>query len=35
MREGGRLADVAPTMLALTGVDIPEEMSGTPIVCVT
>lgn len=30
-REGGRLSDVAPTMLHLMGMEIPEEMSGTPI----
>jgi 2,3-bisphosphoglycerate-independent phosphoglycerate mutase len=28
IREGGTLADVAPTMLALAGVAKPEEMTG-------
>ncbi|BDY07047.1 2,3-bisphosphoglycerate-independent phosphoglycerate mutase [Ferrimonas sp. YFM] len=32
VREGGRLSDVAPTMLHLMGLEIPEEMTGTPIV---
>jgi 2,3-bisphosphoglycerate-independent phosphoglycerate mutase len=31
VREGGVLADVAPTMLMLLGMDIPDEMTGTPI----
>jgi 2,3-bisphosphoglycerate-independent phosphoglycerate mutase len=31
VREGGVLADVAPTMLMLLGMDIPNEMTGTPI----
>lgn len=31
-REGGRLSDVAPTMLHLLGLDQPEEMTGSPIV---
>ncbi|TKB46252.1 2,3-bisphosphoglycerate-independent phosphoglycerate mutase [Ferrimonas sediminicola] len=32
VREGGRLSDVAPTMLHLMGLAIPEEMTGIPIV---
>ena len=28
LREGGRLADIAPTALALLGLDIPSEMTG-------
>ncbi|WP_462380999.1 2,3-bisphosphoglycerate-independent phosphoglycerate mutase [Pseudomonas sp. Marseille-QA0892] len=32
IREGGILADVAPTMLTLMGLPVPEEMSGTSIV---
>ena len=32
MREGGVLADVAPTMLTLMGLPIPEEMTGTSII---
>ncbi|WP_313739769.1 2,3-bisphosphoglycerate-independent phosphoglycerate mutase [Pseudomonas sp.] len=31
VREGGVLADVAPTMLTLLGMDIPAEMTGTSI----
>ena len=31
VREGGVLADVAPTMLMLLGMEIPTEMTGTPI----
>ncbi|WP_312932152.1 2,3-bisphosphoglycerate-independent phosphoglycerate mutase [Pseudomonas sp.] len=31
VREGGVLADVAPTMLSLLGMAIPEEMTGTSI----
>jgi 2,3-bisphosphoglycerate-independent phosphoglycerate mutase len=31
VREGGVLADVAPTMLTLMGLDIPKEMTGTSI----
>ena len=31
VREGGVLADVAPTMLMLLGMEIPQEMTGTPI----
>lgn len=30
-RSGGRLSDVAPTMLHLMGLEIPQEMTGTPI----
>lgn len=31
LREGGRLADIAPTMLHIMGVPIPSEMTGTPL----
>jgi 2,3-bisphosphoglycerate-independent phosphoglycerate mutase len=31
-RDGGTLADLAPTMLALMGIDQPEEMTGEPLV---
>jgi 2,3-bisphosphoglycerate-independent phosphoglycerate mutase len=32
LRDGGILADVAPTVLALLGQDQPAEMTGTPLV---
>ena len=32
MREGGRLSDIAPTMLYLKGMEIPAEMTGKSIV---
>ena len=32
VREGGTLADIAPTMLALAGVERPAEMTGEPLV---
>ncbi|MBQ57325.1 MAG: phosphoglycerate mutase (2,3-diphosphoglycerate-independent) [Pseudomonadaceae bacterium] len=32
LREGGVLADVAPTMLTLMGLEVPAEMTGTSIV---
>jgi 2,3-bisphosphoglycerate-independent phosphoglycerate mutase len=32
IREGGVLADVAPTMLTLMGLPVPEEMTGTSLV---
>lgn len=32
LREGGVLADIAPTMLKLAGIKQPEEMSGEPLV---
>jgi 2,3-bisphosphoglycerate-independent phosphoglycerate mutase len=32
LREGGVLADVAPTMLTLMGLPIPQEMTGTSII---
>lgn len=32
--EGGRLCDIAPTMLTLMGLDIPAEMTGQPIITV-
>ena len=28
LRDGGELADIAPTVLALLGLDPPEQMSG-------
>jgi 2,3-bisphosphoglycerate-independent phosphoglycerate mutase len=31
LREGGRLADIAPTILELMGLPIPEEMTGEPL----
>ena len=31
LREGGRLADIAPTMLAMMGCTQPPEMSGTSL----
>lgn len=31
LREGGRLADLAPTVLALMGLETPEEMTGTSL----
>ena len=31
LRSGGRLADVAPTVLELMGLPIPEEMTGQPL----
>ncbi|RLV58745.1 2,3-bisphosphoglycerate-independent phosphoglycerate mutase [Parashewanella curva] len=32
INEGGRLSDLAPTMLSLMGEAIPEEMSGQPLI---
>lgn len=32
MREGGRLSDIAPTMLYLMGMEIPSEMTGKSII---
>ena len=32
IRDGGTLADVAPTLLALLGIERPEAMTGTPLV---
>ena len=32
LREGGRLADIAPTMLHMAGIPVPEEMTGTSII---
>ncbi len=32
LKEGGKLSDLAPTMLALTDMEIPAEMSGTILV---
>lgn len=32
LRDGGRLCDIAPTLLKLMGLDIPSEMTGSPLV---
>ena len=32
LKDGGRLSDIAPTILKLMGLDIPEEMTGKPLV---
>jgi len=32
LREGGRLADVIPTMLTMMGLPIPDEMTGTSLI---
>jgi len=32
LRQGGRLADVAPTALALMGLEKPKEMTGETLV---
>jgi 2,3-bisphosphoglycerate-independent phosphoglycerate mutase len=32
LREGGRLADIAPTMLDIMGLDKPEEMTGESLI---
>jgi len=32
LRAGGRLADIAPTMLAMMGLDKPEEMTGVSLI---
>ena len=32
LKDGGRLCDIAPTMLKLMGLEIPEEMTGKPLV---
>jgi 2,3-bisphosphoglycerate-independent phosphoglycerate mutase len=34
LRSGGRLADIAPTMLALLGITKPTEMTGTSLVAI-
>ena len=31
LRQGGRLADIAPTVLELLGLPIPEQMTGEPL----
>ncbi|HAJ3242041.1 TPA: 2,3-bisphosphoglycerate-independent phosphoglycerate mutase, partial [Escherichia coli] len=28
---GGKLSDIAPTMLSLMGMEIPQEMTGKPL----
>ncbi len=32
LREGGRLADLAPTALDMLGIDMPDQMSGTSLI---
>lgn len=32
LREGGKLADIAPTMLEIMGIDIPSEMTGESLI---
>ena len=32
LREGGRLADIAPTMLDLMGLNQPQEMDGKTLI---
>lgn len=32
LRDGGRLADIAPTMLEILGLDVPSEMDGTSLI---
>ena len=32
LREGGRLCDIAPTMLQILGMEQPEEMTGTSMI---
>ena len=32
LTDGGRLCDIAPTMLSLMGLDIPSEMTGRPLI---
>ena len=32
LREGGRLADIAPSMLKVMGIEQPEEMTGVSII---
>ena len=32
LREGGKLADIAPTMLEIMGVDVPAEMTGKSLI---
>jgi 2,3-bisphosphoglycerate-independent phosphoglycerate mutase len=31
LREGGKLCDIAPTMLGLLGIEVPKEMTGTSL----
>jgi 2,3-bisphosphoglycerate-independent phosphoglycerate mutase len=35
LRSGGRLADIAPTLLELMGLPIPAEMTGEPLLRVS
>ena len=32
LRHDGRLADIAPTILELMGLSVPEEMTGEPLI---
>lgn len=32
LREGGRLADIMPTMLTMMGLDVPDEMTGRSLI---
>ena len=32
LREGGRLADIAPTLLELMGLPAPKEMTGVSLI---
>jgi 2,3-bisphosphoglycerate-independent phosphoglycerate mutase len=32
LREGGRLADIVPTMLEILGIDQPAEMTGESLI---
>jgi 2,3-bisphosphoglycerate-independent phosphoglycerate mutase len=32
LKSGGKLADIAPTVLLLMGIEIPEEMTATPLI---
>ena len=32
LREGGRLADLAPTLLDMMGIETPEEMTGKSLI---
>ncbi|MFQ8602212.1 MAG: 2,3-bisphosphoglycerate-independent phosphoglycerate mutase, partial [Anaerovoracaceae bacterium] len=32
LKDGGRLCDIAPTLLKLMNLDIPDEMTGKPLI---
>ena len=32
LKSGGKLADLAPTLLKLMGLDVPKEMTGSPLI---